>query len=262
MKHRPKASRRYLPRRGPSKPNDQTPPSYTGPPRGRNLFFEGPVVFSFGPPWRKFLFDRPSVLPKTAQNYLDTVSKTAAITRKFECVAFGSDWDGFVASWMPILHSFVAEALGPYGREPLPIVLRMEDGMHMSGATASFNLGTGQIHICQSVEGNPGQTLEKLTHELVHGALAQFPSNDVFYDEGFVDYSTWVLAHAPIYGELRERTIAAAAFNIKLRRERAMKDLSDYDRKRWAGGTFASFALGPMLLHKLRMKKAEGDFTW
>ena len=163
---------------------------------------------------------------------------------------------------MPTLYAFVAEALGPYGREPLPTIERMPDGMHMSGASASFNMGTGQIHICRSVEGNPGQTLEKLTHELVHGALAQFPSVDPFYDEGYVDYTTWVLAHAPIYGGLREKVIAAASFNIKLRRERAMKDLSDYDRKRWAGGTFASIALGPMLLHKLRMKKEAGDFTW
>jgi len=202
------------------------------------------------------------VLPKTAQAFLDDVSKSVKASRKFECAAFGSEWDRFVETWMPTLYDFVAQALGPYGREPLPTILRMEDGMHMSGATASFHMGTGQIHICQSVEGNPGQTLEKLTHELVHGALAQFPSVDPFYDEGAVDYSTWVLAHAPIYGNLRERVIASASFNIKMRRERAMRDLSDYDRKRWAGGLFYNLSHGPMLLAKLRMKKEAGDFTW
>lgn len=183
-------------------------------------------------------------------------------TKQFTCTVFGSSWDGFVVQWMPTLYTLVAEALGPYGREPLQNVQKLSDGMHMSGATASFDMGTGQVSVCSSVEGNAGQTLEKLTHELIHGSLAQFPSVDPFYDEGFVDYSTWLLAHSPAYGTYRQQTIDAAAFNIAMRRERAMKNLSDYDRKRWAGGVFANFALGPMLLHRLRMKKAEGDFTW
>lgn len=53
-----------------------------------------------------------------------------------------------------------------------------------------------------------------------------------------------------------------ASYNIAMRRERALQGLSDYDRKRWAGGVFMNAAHGPMLLSKLRMKKAEGDFTW
>jgi len=134
--------------------------------------------------------------------------------------------------------------------------------MHMSGATASFNMSTGQIQICSSVEGNPGQTLEKLTHELVHGSLAQFPSEDCFYDEGEVDYATWVLAHAPIYKQFRQQTIDAAAFNIKMRRERAFTTGNDYDRKRWAGGVYAMMAYGPLTIARLRNKKAEGNFTW
>lgn len=202
------------------------------------------------------------MLPKTAQAELDAASKNIKVAKSFECLVFNSGWDQFVESWMPRLYGFVANALGPYGREPLPSILPLSEGAHMSGATASFHLGTGQISLCKSVEGNSGQTLEKLTHELVHGALALFPQDDVFYDEGFVDYSTWVLAHAPVYETLSGATVAAAAFNIRNRRERAMKNLSDYDRKRWAGGIFANFALGPMILHRLRMKKAEGDFTW
>lgn len=202
------------------------------------------------------------VLTKTAHDYLHFASLKAKSSMEFKCFVFNSPWDQFVERWMPVLHSFVAEALGPYGTEPLPTILKLADGAHMSGATASFNMGTGQIHISTSVEDNPGQTLEKLTHELVHGALSKFPSVDPFYDEGYVDYSTWVLSHAPIYGVLQPLVTSAADFNIKMRRERALRDLSDYDRKRWAGGTFAHFAFGPMILHKLRMKKAEGDFTW
>lgn len=200
--------------------------------------------------------------PAQAKAYLRTASAKVATTRNFKCSVFNSDWDRFVEQWAPTIYSFLLEALGPFGTEPLPTILRMADGMHMSGATASFDMVSGQIHLCSSVEGNPGQTLEKLTHEMVHGSLSQFPSVDPFYDEGYVDFSTWVLAHAPVYEPYRQQMIDAAGFNIKMRRERAMKDLSDYDRKRWAGGTFAHFAFGPMILHKLRMKKAEGDFTW
>lgn len=201
-------------------------------------------------------------LPSAVSKLLKTASAKAASGPKFQCAVFGPEWNQFVEAWLPRIYSFLQEALGPFGREPLPTVLPLPEGMHMSGATASFNMMTGQIQICSSVEGNPGQTLEKLTHELVHGSLAAFPSVDPFYDEGYVDFSTWVLAHAPVYAELRSQVIDAAAYNIKMRRERAMRDLSDYDRKRWAGGTFASVCLGPMILHKLRMAKADGNFNW
>lgn len=200
-------------------------------------------------------------LPAETLTYLKTASLKVS-SKNFQCRVFNSDWDRFVETWMPILYTLVAEALGPYGTEPLPVLKKLPDGMHLSGATASFDMGTGQVSICSSVEGNPGQTLEKLTHELIHGALSQFPSVDPFYDEGAVDFSTWVMAHAPAYGEFQQQTVAAADFNIRMRRERAYRDLSDYDRKRWAGGVFFSVVHGPMILHKLRMKKAEGDFTW
>jgi hypothetical protein len=182
--------------------------------------------------------------------------------KEFKCLVFNSDWDKFVEAWAPKIHNYLIDALGPFGREPLPTILPMSDGMHMSGATASFHMLNGQIQLSHSVEGNPGQTLEKLTHEFVHGSYAKFPSDDTFYDEGAVDYSTWLLAHAPIYGEYRQQVIDAAAYNIKMRRERAMRNLSDYDRKRWAGGCFFSMFIGPMLIHRMKMKKAEGDFTW
>jgi hypothetical protein len=227
----------------------------------QRLFFV-PCRFSVCTESRKFLSEPPSVLDKTAQDYLRTATLRTKSSMQFKCLVFGSEWDQFVENWMPTLYGFIKEALGPFGREPLPTILKLPDGMHMSGATASFNMGSGQIHLSTSVEGNPGQTLEKLTHELLHGSLAQFPDGDPYYEEGAVDYSTWVLAHAPIYSDLRDATVAAAEFNIKMRRERAMRDLSDYDRKRWAGGVFYHFAHGPMILHKLRMRKAEGNFTW
>jgi len=181
---------------------------------------------------------------------------------KFVSRVFNSDWDRFVETWTPKIYKYLLGALGPFGVEPLPIILPMSDGLHMSGATASFDMHTGQVRLSPSVEGNPGQTLEKLTHEFVHGSYAKFPIDDVFYDEGAVDYSTWILVHAPIYGEYRQQAIDAAAYNIRMRRERAALTNTDYDRKRWAGGTYFSMFIGPMLIHRMKMKKAEGDFTW
>lgn len=211
---------------------------------------------------RKFLSDflermLTPITPKTP-----TVKTGAENTKKFKSLVFNSDWDKFVEEWTPKIYHYLLGALGPFGREPLPTILPMSDGQHMSGATASFDMETGQVRLCPSVEGNPGQTLEKLTHEFTHGSYALFPSSDCFYDEGYVDFSTWVLAHAPVYGEYRQQIIDAAAYNIKMRRERAMRNLSDYDRKRWAGGCFASMFFGPMILHHIKMKKSEGDYTW
>lgn len=180
----------------------------------------------------------------------------------FTCQVFGSEWDQFVEHWCPRIHHFLLQAMGPYGTNPLPTILPLEEGMHSAGATASYNLMTGQIRLSTSVEGKTGQTLEKLTHEMVHGSLAQFPSEDCFYDEGAVDYSTWVLAHAPVWGDLRNSMIQAAALNIEIRRDRAMVTDSDYDRKRWAGGLYASLAYGPHVIARLRQKKMENNLTW
>jgi hypothetical protein len=201
------------------------------------------------------------MLPPEAQRYLKSASMKTS-SKAFQCQVFNSDWDQFVVDWAPRIYSFLVEALGPFGTEPQPRILKLPDGMHMSGATASFDMVSGQISLCSSVEGNPGQTLEKLTHEMVHGSLSQFPSVEPFYDEGEVDYATWVLAHAPIYEPYRQKMIDAAAFNIKMRRERAFTTGSDYDKKRWAGGVYAMMAYGPLTLARLRNKKAEGDFNW
>ena len=182
--------------------------------------------------------------------------------RTFVCQIFGHEWNSFVEHWAPIIHDFVGQALGPYGKEPLPEILKMHDAMHSAGATASFNPGNGQVQLSTSVEGKAGQTLEKLTHEFTHGSLALFPEGDPFYEEGFVDYSVWVMAHAPIWGQYRDEMIEAAAFNIKVRRDRAMLDQSDWDRKRWAGGLFADLSRGPFIISTLRHRKIEGNFNW
>jgi hypothetical protein len=175
----------------------------------------------------------------------------------------GTDWDRFIENWASVCCAFVAEALGPYAREPLPTILTISDGAHSGGANASFEPGSGQIRLSPSiVEGKPGITLEKLTHELTHAALNDFPEGDPFYEEGFVDYSVWVMAHAPIWGVYGRPMIEAAAFNIKCRRDRALRDLSDYDRKRWAGGLFCSLMHGPWIISKLKLRKAEGDPRW
>jgi hypothetical protein len=196
------------------------------------------------------------------QAMLKSASEETVSRRKFVCRFFSPEWNAFVEEWLPIIYDFVGHALGPYGREPLPEILQMPDGQHSAGATASFEPANGQVRLCSSVEGKPGQTLEKLTHEFIHGSLALFPEGDAFYEEGAVDYSVWVLAHAPIWGEHRPAMVDAAAFNIRMRRERAMLDLSDWDRKRWAGGLYFAMSRGPFVIGSFRHKKAEGNYTW
>ncbi len=197
------------------------------------------------------------------QRHLKAASDASGgVSRPFFTRIFNSSWDGFVTSWAPVIYNFVGQALGPYGMDPLPEILPMSDGEHTAGATASFNPMTGQVRLSSSVENKGGQTLEKLTHEFTHGSLAKFPEGDAFYEEGFVDYSVWVMAHAPIWGHYRDEMIEAASFNIKMRRERAMLDLSDWDRKRWAGGLYASLSRGPMIISSLRLRKEENNFTW
>jgi hypothetical protein len=190
-------------------------------------------------------------------------SRTAFAAPKFTSTACGTSWDRFIETWAPRCYSFVANALGPYQQEPKGQILGIEDGLHSAGVNASFQPDNGQIRLVGSVvQGRAGTTLEKLTHELVHASLANFPEGDPFYEEGFVDYSVWVMAHAPIWGEHRQEMIEAAAFNIACRRDRALKDTSDYDRKRWAGGVFCSFAHGPWIIARLRTRKTEGNLSW
>lgn len=200
---------------------------------------------------------------RRASAFVAHSSRVAGAPVVFRSNICGSDWDRFIETWATKCYAFVAQALGPYDQQPRPEILGISDGAHSAGVNASFQPDNGQIRLVGSVvENRPGTTLEKLTHELVHASLANFPEGDPFYEEGFVDYSVWVMAHAPIWGEHREDMIKAAAFNIACRRDRALKDTSDYDRKRWAGGVFCSFAHGPWIITRLRTRKTEGNLTW
>jgi len=181
---------------------------------------------------------------------------------KFKCLAFEDpEWNGFVEQWAPVAYRLILQALGPFDMEPGIEIVRMSDGMVAAGANASFDPSTGRVTLSWTMLRDPGMTLEKVTHEFVHASLRNFP-DDIFYDEGYVDYSTWLLAHAPLWGEHRQAMIDSAAANIRMRRERAMLDQSDMDRKRWAGGLFAMLSKGPHLLAVLRQKKLEGNRTW
>ena len=202
-------------------------------------------------------------LPVEVHRMLKTASTSkVASVPEFHSHVFNSAWDSFVEEWTPKIYSFVQNALGPYGTEPLPDIQPMSDGMHSAGATASFSPQTGQVTLHASVEGRPGQILEKLTHEFTHGSWSKFPEGDPFYEEGYVDFTTWVFAHAPIWGQYRPQMVRAAEFNIKMRRERGMKAISDWDNKRWLGGLHASLAYGPFLVARMRQKKFENNFTW
>lgn len=189
--------------------------------------------------------------------------KAASYPKEFRCHAFKTpEWNAFAEQWASTIYGFLLEALGPMGQEPLPDILPMSDGHHVAWATASFQPGTGQICISPSIEGRPGQTIEKLMHEMTHASLADFPEGDSFYEEGFVDYSVWVMAHADIWGQYREAAVQAAEYNIAQRRERALKQVSDWDVKRWAGGLYANIAHGPFIVSRLKARKAEGNYTW
>jgi hypothetical protein len=206
-------------------------------------------------------------IPAEVQNCLTRSStfatRTAAAGPTFTSNICGSDWDRFIEQWASRCYVFVAQALGPYAKEPKSVILDIHDGAHSGGANASFQPDNGQVRLSPSiVENHPGITLEKITHEFTHASLAAFPEGDPFYEEGFVDYSVWVMAHAPIWGEHRQAMIDAAAFNIECRRDRALRDTSDYDRKRWAGGLFCSLAHGPWIVSRLKLRKAGGELQW
>ena len=203
-------------------------------------------------------------LPKIVQRDLEQASfRTKTAAKRFSCTICGNEWDRFIEDWAAKCYDFVAQALGPYQKEPLPEILAIDEAYHASGVNASFAPGTGQISLVPSIVcWDPGTTLEKLTHELIHASLNDFPEGDPFYEEGQVDFSVWVLAHAPIWAGHRDQMIEAAEFNIKCRRDRALKTETDYDRKRWAGGIYASMAYGPHIIARLRQKKMEGDLTW
>ena len=202
-------------------------------------------------------------ITKSAMQHLVHIGTQAQhAPQRFTCTAFTPEWNAFVETWASKAYAFVWHALGPYGKEPLPDIIKMADGFHSAGATASFHPGTGQITLSEVVVDKPGQTMEKLTHELIHASLALFPEGDIFYEESFVDYSTWIMSHAPYWEPYRDAMLESATANIEMRRKRAFTTHTDYDCKRWAGGLYASMAYGPFIIARLRQKKAENNYTW
>jgi hypothetical protein len=189
--------------------------------------------------------------------------RKAAVNLAFESNICSDPWDRFIEDAASKCYHFIQEVLGPYHKQPLFIIQAIRDSDHVAGANASFQPDNGQICLCPDyVRNRPGTTLEKLCHELLHANLNDFPEGDEFFEEGQIDYSTWVIAHAPYWREHREDMIEAAAHNIEVRRERALKQQTVYDRKRWAGGLCASIVHGPFILARLRQKKSTGDLTW
>jgi hypothetical protein len=203
------------------------------------------------------------VLPHEVMNDLARASwHTRHASAGFVCRVFDSQWDRFVEQWAPVAHNLILNALGPFGEEPNKVILPLEDGAHLAGVNASYMPGTGQIRLSRECHNDPGKSLEKLTHEMTHANLVGFPEGDPFYEEGFVDYAVWILSHAPCWGKFQSAVQKSAEDNIRTRLIRARLDQSDFDRKRWAGGVFASVVRGPWLLSILRSKKAEGNMTW
>lgn len=207
------------------------------------------------------------MLPPQVQAQLDRASARVrskrTASRTFSTSICSPEWNRFIMEWAPISARFVEEALAGFQKQPLREIKAISAADHAAGANASFQPSTGQVCLSPSyVEGKPGTTLEKLTHEFVHAALNDFPEGEEFFEEGAADHSTWVLAHAPIWGAHREDMIEAARFNIAMRQERAFRTQSEYDRKRWAGGLCSSLLYGPWIVARLRNKKLAGDLTW
>lgn len=205
-------------------------------------------------------------MPKDVEQNLEEISaqaRTRTASKGFSSQICGNEWDRFIETWAEKAYRFVAQALGPYQKEPLTGILPLDDGSHAAGANASFEPATGQIRLSPSVVmGKPGITLEKITHELIHASLNDFPEGDPFYEESIVDYSVWVMAHAPFWGVYSQAMVEAADFNIRCRRDRAMRTRTDYDRKRWAGGVCAAMIYGPWVVTQFRQKKIDNDLTW
>jgi hypothetical protein len=183
---------------------------------------------------------------------------------RWTCKVFQPEWNSFVEEWAGKVFPYLEEVLGPYGTKPMTTILPLDvESPGSVPPSASFNLLSGQIQLHPSMEGDAGRTLEKLTHEMVHGSLALFPSNDEFYDEGYVDYSTLLLSDAPLYGKLGSAMKASAQGNIQRRvRQGFAVGANRYDQRRARGSIFAKMTHGDGLLSYLKSQKLNGSYQW
>lgn len=169
----------------------------------------------------------------------------------FKSLVFSSPTaNAFLERWAEVSYMAIHRVLGDFQTEPLAVLLPLEEFMKAEGATASFETGKGQIRISADIERQPGAILEKITHELIHGSLDKMPAGDEFFEEGFVDYSTFLMAHLPVWGRYGQAMKDAAIFNIQKRKP----------TRRWAGGFYASRKYGKNLLSHLR--EAKKSLTW
>lgn len=181
---------------------------------------------------------------------------------RFKSIAFDSHWDGVVERFAPICADIVVDRLGDWGTIPLEIIEPLENHLHTKlGVNASFDLLSGQISLHPYMDGDLGTTLEKLTHEMVHGALSQFPQEDEFYDEGYVDYSVLILSRTGLYREFGKSMERAARYNLSHRAQLA-KGEDTYHHRRWAGARHAHHRYGDQILNVLKDKKTDRDFNW
>lgn len=184
-------------------------------------------------------------------------------TPEFTSSVCGSQWDLFIASWMNKSYIFVEQSLGAYQKQPKKHVLPLHDSKYTSGVNACYNPSDGQIRLSRlAVEGESGVTLEKITHELIHASLSDFPEGDPFYEEGAVDYMVLVMAHSPFWEPYRSAMVTAARRNLELRRDRALKTRTDYTAKRWYGACFMAETYGPWIVERFREKKLTGELVW
>lgn len=195
---------------------------------------------------------------------LERASSTPLTPWEAHCQVFSPEWNSFVVKWAGKIKPFLEEVLGPYGTEPLPHILPLNVmAIGKVPPSASFDMSTGQIQLTAAMEGDPGRTLEKLTHEMVHGSLSQFPSEDEFYDEGFVDYSTLLLSAAPIYGPFGPAMAKSAQGNLFRRiKQGKQADATIYDQRRASGSIHAKLTYGQGLLEHLRNQKLARTYEW
>lgn len=180
------------------------------------------------------------------------------------CQVFRPDWNLFVESWAAKIHPMLLDVLGPYGTEPHPHILPLNVmALGKVAPSASFDMDSGQIQLTPAMEGDAGRTLEKLTHEMVHGSLANFPSEDEFFDEGFVDFSVLLLSEQPVYGDLGPLMKRSAQQNLARRIKMGMApNATRYDFRRASGAIHAKLTYGHGLIEHLRNQKLNQTFEW
>jgi hypothetical protein len=180
----------------------------------------------------------------------------------FTCELFANDqWNSFVEQWASVAHAVVLDATGPFDREPSSVIARAPEQNYQDTGFTGMYLN-GQIFMHPSLQGDPGKTLRVITHEMLHASLDGFPSTDVFYAEGFVDYATMVLAQREEWAALGTAMIADTQDWAEFRQAQALKCRCDIDAKRWMGFVFAATAYAEGICDGLKAAKSLRPRSW